>query len=77
MANEILAETTIAGQEGVIEYVANSAALQQFMQTSLAYLMLRRQEGTMDAESVASGVEQLLEDRFQASRHGFFFLGPV
>ena len=34
MANEMLAETTVAGQEGVVEYLANSAALQQFAQAT-------------------------------------------
>jgi len=70
MANEMLAETTIAGQEGVIEYVANSAALQQFEQTSLAYLVLRQHEGALDVGDVCSEVEHLLEQRFQASGAG-------
>jgi len=67
MANEMLADTTIAGQEGVIEYVANSAALQQFEQTSLAYLILRQHDTPLDVEGICSAIEQLLEQRFQAS----------
>jgi hypothetical protein len=67
MANEMLAETTIAGQEGVIEYVANSAALQQFEQTSLAYLMLRQHEAPLNVEEICLAVEQLLEQSFQVS----------
>lgn len=63
----MLADTTIAGQEGVIEYVANSAALQQFEQTSLAYLILRQQDTPLDLEGICFAVEQLLEQRFQAS----------
>ena len=65
MANEMLADTTIAGQEGVIEYVANSAALQQFEQTSLAYLMLGRSDKPLDTEGLCSAVEELLEKEFQ------------
>ena len=65
MANEMLAETTIAGQEGVIEYVANSAALQQFEQTSLAYLMLRQAQEPLNAKGLCIAVESLLEETFQ------------
>lgn len=68
MANEMLADTTIAGQEGVIEYVANSAALQQFEQTSLAYLMLGRSEENLDVEGLCTAVEELLEKEFQVQR---------
>ena len=67
MANEMLADTTIAGQEGVIEYVANSAALQQFEQTSLAYLMLGRSEHALTTEGLCVAVEELLEKEFQVS----------
>ena len=65
MANEMLADTTIAGQEGVIEYVANSAALQQFEQTSLAYLMLSQLQRPTNTEGVCVAVEELLEKEFQ------------
>ena len=61
----MLADTTIAGQEGVIEYVANSAALQQFEQTSLAYLMLGRSEQPLGTEGLCIAVEELLEKEFQ------------
>lgn len=67
MANEMLADTTIAGQEGVIEYVANSAALQQFEQTSLAYLMLGKAEKPLNVEGLCVAVEDLLEEEFQVS----------
>lgn len=70
MANEMLADTTIAGQEGVIEYVANSAALQQFEQTSLAYLMLSRLQQPTDAEGICKAVEELLEKEFQVRSKG-------
>lgn len=65
MANEILAETTIAGQEGVITYLANSAALQQFEQTSLAYLSLIKSDKPLDEEGLCSHVEQTLNEVFQ------------
>ena len=65
MANEMLADTTIAGQEGVIEYVVNSAALQQFEQTSVAYLMLRQAQEPLNAKGLCIVVESLLEETFQ------------
>lgn len=65
MANEILAETTIAGQEGVITFLANSAALQQFEQTSLAYLSLMSSDKALDEEGLCSHVEHLLNKEFK------------
>jgi hypothetical protein len=35
MVNDLLADTTVAGQEGVVEYLANAASLQQFNQARL------------------------------------------
>ena len=66
MTNEMLATTTIAGQEGVIEFLATSAALQQFEQISLAYLMLKP-DSPLNAEELSIAVESLLENEFQAS----------
>ena len=65
MANEILAETTIAGQEGVITYLANSAALQQFEQTALAYLALTSSDRPLDEEGLCNYIEELLNKEFQ------------
>ena len=71
MANEILAETTIAGQEGVIAYLADSAALQQFEQTSLAYVTLMNSDKPLDEEGLCSHVEQLLNEEFKAGFGSF------
>ena len=74
MANEILAETTIAGQEGVISYLADSAALQQFGQTSLAYLALMSSDKNLGEESLCEYIEDLLDREFQVI---WFCLAPV
>lgn len=66
MANEMLAETTIAAEEGVIEYIAGSAALQQFEQTCLAYLVLQQAGGPLSHEGLCDAAECLLEHEFQA-----------
>lgn len=66
MANEMLADTTTAGQEGVVAYLATSAALQQFAQTSLAYLVLLQSEQPLNMEGLCIAVESMLEDKFQA-----------
>lgn len=66
-ANEMLAKSTIAGQEGVITYLANAAALQQFEQTALAYVLMSEADKTMGASSLAAAAESLLEGRFQVS----------
>lgn len=65
MANEMLADTTIAGQEGVIEYMAGSAALQQFEQTSLAYLVLQQSGKQLNAAALCNAVETTLEQQFK------------
>ena len=67
MANDMLARTTVAGQEGVIEYLANSSALQHFEQTALAYLLLQKAGRAVSATQLASDTEGLLEDRFGVS----------
>ena len=67
MANDMLARTTVAGQEGVIEYLANSSALQHFEQTALAYLLLQKAGRAVTAAQLASDTEGLLEDRFGVS----------
>ena len=63
----MLARTTVAGQEGVIEYLANSSALQHFEQTALAYLLLQKAGRAVSATQLASDTEGLLEDRFGVS----------
>ena len=63
----MLARTTVAGQEGVIEYLANSSALQHFEQTALAYLLLQKAGKAVSATQLASDTEHLLEDRFGVS----------
>ena len=67
MANDMLARTTVAGQEGVIEYLANSSALQHFEQTALAYLLLQKAGRAVSATQLAADTEGLLEDRFGVS----------
>lgn len=61
----MLAKSTIAGQEGVITYLANAAALQQFEQTALAYVLMSETDRPMSISSLAAAAESLLEDRFQ------------
>lgn len=64
-ANEMLAKSTIAGQEGVVTYLANAAALQQFEQTALAYVLMSEAGRPMSIPSLAAAAESLLEGRFQ------------
>lgn len=61
----MLAKSTIAGQEGVITYLANAAALQQFEQASLAYVLMSEAGRPMSDASLAAAAESLLEGRFQ------------
>lgn len=64
-ANDMLAKSTIAGQEGVITYLANAAALQQFEQTALAYVLMSEAGRTMGAAGLAAAAESLLEGKFE------------
>ena len=70
MANSMLADTTIAGQEAVVDYLAGAAALEQWAQAALALLLLRASPAPLAAEQLAAAVEALLEQRFQARRLG-------
>ena len=72
IVNELLRERTVASREGAVEYLATSAALQQFKQTALAYLLLEQaavwqgeevpggREGWWREEELAVAVERLL-----------------
>lgn len=64
-ANDMLAKSTIAGQEGVITYLANAAALQQFEQTALAYVLISEARTSMGAPGLAAAAESLLEGKFE------------
>ena len=61
----MLARSTIAGQEGVITYLANAAALQQFEQTALAYVLMSEAGRSMGAPGLAAAAESLLEGKFE------------
>ena len=61
----MLAKSTIAGQEGVITYLANAAALQQFEQTALAYVLMSEAGSNMGASGLAAAAESLLEGKFE------------
>lgn len=71
LANEVLAESTISGGDSTVQYLASAAALQQWEQAALAFLMLHMTGGDgsrrLGADSLAEGVESLLEDTFQAA----------
>ncbi len=67
-ANDMLAKSTIAGQEGVITYLANAAALQQFEQTALAYVLMSEAGRSMGASGLAAAAESLLEGKFEVGR---------
>ena len=67
-ANDMLAKSTIAGQEGVITYLANAAALQQFEQTALAYVLMSEAGRGMGAAGLAAAAESLLEGKFEVLR---------
>lgn len=64
-ANDMLAKSTIAGQEGVITYLANAAALQQFEQTALAYVLMHEAGQSVGASGLAAAAESLLEGKFE------------
>ena len=63
----MLAKSTIAGQEGVITYLANAAALQQFEQAALAYVLMSEAGRAMGAAGLAAAAESLLEGKFEVS----------
>ncbi|KAK9815609.1 hypothetical protein WJX72_006739 [[Myrmecia] bisecta] len=65
MANDLLATSTMAGQDGVIDYLTGSAALQQFEQTALAYVLLQQSDAPLTATSLSAAAESMLEGKFQ------------
>ena len=66
MANKMLADSTLAGQEGSLTYLAGSAALQQWGQAALGLLVLHRAQRALSQADIQQQAEDLLEDRFQA-----------
>ena len=70
LANEVLADSTVAGGDSSVQYLAAAAALQQWEQAALAFLLLHGagEEGTpLRRDALSEGVESLLEDKFQVS----------
>ena len=66
MANEMLANSTVAGQEGTLDFLIANAALQQFGQAALALLVLHRSQGTpLTADALEQEAEELLQEHFQ------------
>ena len=68
MANEMLANTTLAGQEGTLEYLASNAALQQWCQAALALLVLQQSPDPLTPHELERRAEDLLEHHFQVLR---------
>ena len=66
MANEMLADSTLAGQEGSLSYLAGCAALQQWGQAALGLFVLQRAEKPLSEADIQQRAEDLLEDHFQA-----------
>ncbi|BDA43110.1 hypothetical protein COCOBI_04-1210 [Coccomyxa sp. Obi] len=64
LENKVLAESTVAGQDASVQYLAACAALQQWEQSALAYLLLLTAPGPLSAERLSAAVESLLEDNF-------------
>jgi hypothetical protein len=72
LANEVLAESTVASGDSTVQYLAACAALQQWEQAALAFLLLHMRGGDdgarqLSAEALSEGVESLLEDTFQVA----------
>ena len=71
LANEVLAESTISGGDSTVQYLASAAALQQWEQAALAFLLLHMGAGEggrqLSADALAESVENLLEETFQAA----------
>ena len=65
LAIQVLAESTLAAQEGVIHYLAAAAGLQQWGQAALAFLALWRSEQGMSPAQLGEAVESALEDSFR------------
>ena len=65
MSQDMLAETSLAGQDAVISFLASSASLQQFAQTAVAFLLMQTLQPPRTADSLSSRAEELLEKEFQ------------
>ncbi|KAK9789378.1 hypothetical protein WJX73_004782 [Symbiochloris irregularis] len=65
MANEMLANSTVAGQEGTLDSLVVSAALQQFGQAALALLVMHRAGKPLSAQALEQQAEELLQRQFQ------------
>eukprot|EP00879_Flechtneria_rotunda_P011142 GHRR01011640.1.p1 GENE.GHRR01011640.1~~GHRR01011640.1.p1 ORF type:complete len:553 (+),score=248.04 GHRR01011640.1:1485-3143(+) len=62
---QLLADRTVASGEGALNYIAMSAALQQFKQAATAYVLLTAANKEMDAEQLATTAEQVLHQKLQ------------
>lgn len=67
LAIQVLAESTLAAQEGCIHYLAAAAGLQQWGQAALAFLALWKSEQGLSAAQLGEAVETTLEDSFRVS----------
>ena len=67
LAIKVLAESTLAAQDGCIYYLAAAASLQQWGQAALAFLVLRRSERGLSAAQLCEAVESTLEGSFRVS----------
>ena len=65
LANELLADSTLAGQEGTLQYLSACAALQQWAQAALALLVLGRAGRALNEPELQQQAEELLEEHFQ------------
>ena len=65
LANELLADSTLAGQEGTLQYLSACAALQQWAQAALALLVLGRAGRALSEPELQQQAEELLEEHFQ------------
>jgi len=65
LAIQVLAESTLAAQEAVIQYLAAAAGLQQWGQASLAFLTLHKSEHGLSTHQLSEAIESTLEDSFR------------
>ncbi len=65
LAIQVLAESTLAAQEAVIQYLAAAAGLQQWGQASLAFLTLQKSEHGLSTHQLSEAIESTLEDSFR------------
>lgn len=70
----------MAGQDACLQYLAACAALQQWEQSALAYLLLHSSPGPLSADSLSAVVESLLEGNFSVRACSAwlfeYFFGP-